>query len=76
MRKSSPLRNLRRSRTLSQQELARLLRISQQTLSKYETGALLPPTDMRVRIAAILGVAVADVFRDETLAANRGEAVA
>ena len=58
----SALRNVRRARTLSQMDLARLAGIKQPTLSKYEQGLLVPPVDVQARLAAILGVAVADVF--------------
>lgn len=47
---------------MNQADLARLLGVSQQTLSKYESGAVVPPHDMRVRMAAILGVSVTDIF--------------
>ena len=62
MRKMTPLRNLRRSRTLNQEQLAKLVGISQQSLSKIERGSLSPSQDVKARIAAILGVAVVDVF--------------
>ena len=62
MRKTTPLRNLRRARTLNQQQLAKLLSLSQQTVSKYESGALVPTPDVQARIAAILGVSVHEVF--------------
>jgi len=51
----TPLRNLRRARTLNQVEMARLLGVAQQTYSKYESGVLVPPEDVQARIAAILG---------------------
>ena len=62
MRKTTALANLRRARTLSQAHLARIAGISQQTLSKYERGVLVPPPDMRARIAAVLGVAAHELF--------------
>lgn len=62
MRKSTPLRNLRRARTMNQADLARLLGVSQQTLSKYENGTVEPPAHMKARLAAVLGVSVHDVF--------------
>ena len=66
MRKSTPLRNFRRARTLNQDELARLLGISQQTLSKYESGHLVPSPDVQARLASILGVSVDALLpRDE-----------
>lgn len=55
-----PLRNLRRARTLNQEQLAAILGVSQQTLSKYEKGVLVPDVDMQARIATILGVSRAD----------------
>lgn len=55
MKTSTPLRTLRRTRTLNQEELARLAGISQQTLSKFERGLLVPRFDVQALIAAILG---------------------
>jgi putative transcriptional regulator len=57
-----PLRNLRRARTLNQEQLAAILGVSQQTLSKYEKGILVPDVHMQARIAAIFGVSRADIF--------------
>ena len=68
MRKPTPLANLRRARTLNQAELAGLLGVSQQTLSKFEKGTLVPSVDMQARIAAILGASREDLFSDEALA--------
>lgn len=62
MPKTTPLRNLRRARTLNQSELAALVGITQQSLSKAERGVLTLSPDVRARIAAILGVAESDVF--------------
>jgi transcriptional regulator with XRE-family HTH domain len=59
---ATPLHNLRRARTMSQQDLARLAHISQQSLSKIERGVLRPSRDVRARLAAILGVSEADAF--------------
>lgn len=62
MRKRTPLANLRRARTLSQADMARLLHVAQQTYSKYEGGRLVVPADVQARIAALLGVARAEAF--------------
>lgn len=62
MRKPTPLRNIRRARTLSQQDLAHLVEISQQTLSKIERGSFVPGPDVRARLAAVLGVSESDLF--------------
>lgn len=58
----TPLRNLRQTRTISQAVFARLIGVSQQTYSKYESGLLTPPYDQQVRIATVLGVPVTAVF--------------
>lgn len=71
MRKTTtPLRNLRRSRTISQANLAHLVDVSQQTLSKYESGRLVPSFDMKVRIAAVLGAPVNDIFPSQEAVAS------
>lgn len=62
MRKTTPVGNLRRARTLSQAEMAKLLGVAQQTYCKYETGKLMPPIDMQARIAAILGASATELF--------------
>jgi transcriptional regulator with XRE-family HTH domain len=61
----TPLRNFRRARTISQANFARLLGVSQQTYSKYESGVLDPPADQQARMAVILGVPVNDLFPNE-----------
>lgn len=53
---------MRRARTLNQADLARLAGVSQQTLSKYENGTLMPSPDVQARLAAILGAGVCDLF--------------
>jgi transcriptional regulator with XRE-family HTH domain len=55
------MRNLRRARTLNQEDLARLVGISQQSLSKIEKGLLVPSVDVQARIAAILGASRAEL---------------
>jgi transcriptional regulator with XRE-family HTH domain len=66
MQKATPLRNLRRARTLTQTDMARLLNISQQTYSKYESGRLRPSADVQARIAALLGASRSELFGDDT----------
>lgn len=62
MRKTTPLANLRRARALSQQDLARIVGISQQSLSKVERGLLHPSPDVRALLATILGVGERDLW--------------
>lgn len=47
---------------MNQADLASLLGVSQQTIAKYERGVVVPPVAVQARLAAILGVGVADVF--------------
>jgi transcriptional regulator with XRE-family HTH domain len=46
---------VRRARTLTQADMARLLAIDQGTYSRYESGRLVPDVGIQARIAAILG---------------------
>jgi transcriptional regulator with XRE-family HTH domain len=59
---NSPLRNLRRARTLNQTDLARLVGVTQETISKAERGRLRLTVDVEARIATVLGVPRHDVF--------------
>lgn len=61
-RHRSALQRLRTARTLTQQDVARLLGVSQQAYSKYETGTVTPSMALQVRLAAILGVSVEALF--------------
>lgn len=64
MKSVSPMRSLRRARTISQEEFARLLGVGQETISKYERGVVMPPVGTRHRIAAILGTTVRELWPD------------
>lgn len=61
---SRPLARVRKARMLSQQDFSGLLGVSQQTVSKYERGVLVPPRDLQALMAAILGVGVETLFTD------------
>ena len=60
--KTTPLGTLRRSRAISQEILARLLRVSQQTYSKYESGVLVPPPVLQELAATILAGSRAELW--------------
>lgn len=67
----SPLRTVRRMRTMSQEDLARVAGISQETLSKFERGLLRPSPDMQALLATILGSSRVELFPiEETVAAS------
>jgi transcriptional regulator with XRE-family HTH domain len=61
-RADSPLRNLRRTRTITQADLARIVGVTQETMSKYERGVIVPSADMAALIAAVLGSTAQALF--------------
>jgi transcriptional regulator with XRE-family HTH domain len=71
MGKPTPLCNLRRARTLNQQQMARLLKVAQQTYSRYESGLLVPSEDLQARIAAILGTSVEALWPPARVSARK-----
>lgn len=66
---NSALHNLRRTRTISQAELARLSNVTQETISKAERGLLQLRPDVQARIAAILGTSREELFETRTAVA-------
>lgn len=63
------LMELRKSRNMSQEELADKINVSRQTLSKYETGESLPDIEKCRSLAEVFGVSVDDLInydRQET----------
>jgi len=56
------IRRLRKERNLTQEELAELLNISAQAISKWETGSSLPDVSLIVPIASVFGVQIDVLF--------------
>ena len=54
---------LRKLHNMSQEELAELIGISRQTLSKYETGESLPDIEKCKMIADVFGVLLDDLVK-------------
>lgn len=52
------LKEARKSKGLSQKEMAEKLFLSQQAYAKYEVGAAKPNTEMLTQIAAVLDVSI------------------
>ncbi|MBP1570218.1 MAG: helix-turn-helix transcriptional regulator [Oscillospiraceae bacterium] len=50
------IRDLREDRDLSQAEIAKILRISQSTYSRYESGYLDLPSEILISLSKIYGV--------------------
>lgn len=64
------IRKLRRTRTLTQADMARLLDIDQATYSRYESGRLVPDIGTQAHIAAILGTLPEQLWPPEREAVN------
>lgn len=58
----SPLRNIRRSRAISQEQLADLVGVTQETISKAERGVIGLTADVQTRIATVLGSSRSELF--------------
>lgn len=54
------LKSLRKGRRMTQENLAKILRISQTTVSKYETGEAFPDLETAVKMADFFGVSLDD----------------
>ena len=67
-KENSPLRNMRQTRTISQAELAGLVGITQESLSKAERGIIRLRPDVQARIAAILGAPREEIFPEAVAA--------
>ena len=59
------LPELRRDRSWSQADLAGRLGVSRQTVNAIETGRYDPSLPLAFRIAALLGLAIEEVFSPE-----------
>lgn len=59
---TTPLRRVRKARTLSQETLASLLKITQVQLSRAERGETTLSADVQELAATILGVPRAELF--------------
>lgn len=69
---SDNLKNLRKSKGLSQEELAIKLNVVRQTISKWEKGASLPDSEMLILIAEKLDTSV-NVLLGETITEDNSE---
>jgi len=70
------LQELRKIHDLSQEELADMIGVSRQTLSKYETGESLPDIEKCKLLADVFGVTIDDLLNfDSAKPENMGFAV-
>ena len=59
------LKQLRKSKGLSQEELAIRLNVVRQTISKWEKGLSVPDADMLIKIADIFEVSVSELLGEK-----------
>ncbi len=59
------IREVRKAAKITQEELAKVIGITHATLSRYESGAIDPPTSQLQAIAAALKVSVSDLLGQE-----------
>ena len=64
------IRNLRKNRGLTQEELAIRLNVVRQTVSKWETGRSLPDASIMLDLCAVLGITVNDLLSGEVIMEN------
>lgn len=62
------LRNLRTEKSYTQEQVAGMLLVSPQSVSRWECGTTLPEVTLLPEIAKIYGVTVDDLFRENCLA--------
>ncbi len=73
---SEKLLLLRREKGYSQENLADMLDVSRQSVSKWESGTAMPEIDKLVSIATIFGVSIDSLLRDDAVPASRVPATA
>jgi len=61
------LQKLRKEKSLSQEDLAEMLDVSRQAVSKWESGLTYPETDNLIAISEIFGVTVDSLLKDGDL---------
>ena len=70
---SENLRNIRKSKGLSQEELAGRLNVVRQTVSKWEQGASVPDSEMLIRLAEVLETPVSILLGETVLSPEPAE---
>lgn len=59
------LKEFRARKNVNQSEMGRLVRVSRQTISMIERGDYSPSVTLALKIAAVFGVSVEDIFSYE-----------
>ncbi len=64
---SEKIYNLRQEKNLSQGDLAELLDVSRQSVSKWETGTASPDLDKIIKLSEIFGISIDELVKGEAL---------
>lgn len=67
------LETLRLSKGFTQEEIAKLVNISQPSYCAYERGYNLPHKNTQIQLAKVLGVTVERLMNDETVSSTDAE---
>lgn len=59
------IRELRRKKDITQEELAQLVGVGHSAVAKWETGKCKPTADKLVKVADVLGCTVDELLREE-----------
>ena len=73
MRLKNKLDELRKLKGLTQEEFAKKLRVSRQTISAIENGKYNPSLDLAFEIALYFNIAIEDIFTYEKEVNNEGK---
>lgn len=60
------LRQLRRARDITQQELAKKINVGQGTISSWEKSQKMPPFDKCLALASVFGVSVFELIDEDS----------
>lgn len=71
------LKELRKQYSYSQEELASMLHVTRQTISKWEQGRSVPDADLLIRISEVFHVSVQDLLEEQAMTqADEEESIA
>jgi len=75
MKFQDKIQALRKEKRLSQEELAEMLQVSRQSVSKWESGQSYPETDKLVVLSQIFGVTVDSLLKDGEIETDRANTI-
>ena len=67
MKMGAFLQELRREHSLTQEQLGEKLHVSSKTISRWETGAYMPPVEMLSELSTLYGLTINELVAGERL---------